>query len=167
MRFFVVTSSAFAAALAKASDTTVAWIPLSSNSRHFFRNAPQITVTDVVPSPAFTSCKFFISLVQKIYERIKENRQLVWRYCFAKSSKISLLSYHDLWNFVCFHLQKQGLEYDHNLSVVKVIWPRHSKQAQTIDSSALEAPAEDDCMLINTRQEENSTPVTWIAQQAS
>mmetsp|Transcript_10928 Transcript_10928/g.32507 ORF Transcript_10928/g.32507 Transcript_10928/m.32507 type:complete len:276 (-) Transcript_10928:111-938(-) len=49
-------SHAFSAALLKASETTVGWTPLSSNSCVFFSNAPQMTTTDVVPSPATTSC---------------------------------------------------------------------------------------------------------------
>ena len=48
--------TAFSAAAANASEMTVGWIPRSSRSRHFFSSAPQITVTDVVPSPATTSC---------------------------------------------------------------------------------------------------------------
>ena len=48
--------TAFSAAAANASEITVGWMPRSSRSRHFFSSAPQITVTDVVPSPATTSC---------------------------------------------------------------------------------------------------------------
>lgn len=34
---------------------TVGWMPRSSSSRHFFSSDPQMTVTEVVPSPATTS----------------------------------------------------------------------------------------------------------------
>mmetsp|Transcript_7141 Transcript_7141/g.12308 ORF Transcript_7141/g.12308 Transcript_7141/m.12308 type:complete len:228 (+) Transcript_7141:1394-2077(+) len=46
----------FCAALSKASEITVGCTPRSSSSWHFFSNAPQITTTEVVPSPATTSC---------------------------------------------------------------------------------------------------------------
>jgi hypothetical protein len=50
------TSHALFAAVLKESEMMVGCTPFSSSSWHFFRRAPQMTVTDVVPSPATTSC---------------------------------------------------------------------------------------------------------------
>ena len=50
------TSTALSAAVPNASEMTVGWTPRSSSSRLFFSSAPHMTVTDVVPSPATTSC---------------------------------------------------------------------------------------------------------------
>ena len=49
--------SATSAARAKPSETTVGCIPRSSSLRHAVSSAPQMTVTDVVPSPAAASCE--------------------------------------------------------------------------------------------------------------
>ena len=56
MATFCRISEAFSAAVANESDITVGWTPLSRSSRHLRSSAPQTTVTDVVPSPAATSC---------------------------------------------------------------------------------------------------------------
>ena len=56
MATFCRISEAFSAAVANESEITVGWTPLSRSSRHFRSSAPQMTVTDVVPSPAATSC---------------------------------------------------------------------------------------------------------------
>lgn len=53
-----LTSQALFAAVLKLSLMTVGWMPRSSSSCAFFSSAPQITTTDVVPSPATTSCRF-------------------------------------------------------------------------------------------------------------
>mmetsp|Transcript_6297 Transcript_6297/g.19068 ORF Transcript_6297/g.19068 Transcript_6297/m.19068 type:complete len:263 (+) Transcript_6297:1009-1797(+) len=51
-------SAAFLHAFPIESEMIVGWTPLLSSSRHFFSREPQITTTEVVPSPAFTSCDF-------------------------------------------------------------------------------------------------------------
>ena len=43
-------------ALSNASEITVGCIPFSNSSSAFFNSDPQMTTTDVVPSPATTSC---------------------------------------------------------------------------------------------------------------
>lgn len=49
-------STDLAAALWKDSDIIVGWIPLFNNLSAAPNNAPQMTTTEVVPSPASTSC---------------------------------------------------------------------------------------------------------------
>ena len=50
-------SSATSAARANPSETTVGCMPRSSSLRHAVKRAPQMTVTEVVPSPAAASCE--------------------------------------------------------------------------------------------------------------
>mmetsp|Transcript_10473 Transcript_10473/g.26846 ORF Transcript_10473/g.26846 Transcript_10473/m.26846 type:complete len:214 (-) Transcript_10473:1-642(-) len=49
-------STPFSAAFWKESEMTVGCTPFSSSSEHFLSSAPQMTTTEVVPSPATTSC---------------------------------------------------------------------------------------------------------------
>lgn len=51
-------SAAFKAAFWNDSDIVVGWIPFSNNRCAAASKLPAITTTDVVPSPASTSCAF-------------------------------------------------------------------------------------------------------------
>jgi len=60
-KLFFMTSSEVSKALWNPYEIIFGWIPLSKSDSAAFKSAPARTTTDVVPSPAYTSCAFEIS----------------------------------------------------------------------------------------------------------
>ena len=60
-KFSLITLREKSRAFWKPSDMMFGWIPLSRSDSAAFNKAPAKTTTEVVPSPAYTSCAFEIS----------------------------------------------------------------------------------------------------------